>query len=163
MKNTIILGIAEQIVEDMKSLNQILFQLGDNFNVLSFETEVLHEMPQTIDEKIKELINRIEENFNRLCFSIKNEMKIEPINQDNMNRIILNITTQYLFISANNKLDNVIRKNYTIGLNRISLAFNNLSCAINDYNEIAGLKKLPKIQTINELLSIAKQQIISLE
>jgi hypothetical protein len=160
-KNDSILEIAKQVIKDMKTLNRLLFKKQENFNYKA--NNILNEMSQETDTEIRDLINRIEFNLNKISNSIDNKNQVIPYNKEEMDGIMINIMTQYLFTSNNFKSDCGIGENYAVDLNKIHTALNNLNTAINEYNtEIAEKNNWPKIISRNEAFSIAKQQINSL-
>jgi len=157
--NELVIQFAKQIISDMNSLNRILFKLEENFYTHS-KNIILHEMSQEIDEDIRELINRINFNFNNISNAIINENQVEPLNKENMDNIMITIMSQYLFISSNIISNNTIDENYSKEINDIHTALANLANSINIYNDtIASLHNWPIIMTENESFSIAKQQI----
>ena len=155
-----ILEIANQVIKDMRILNQLLFDQGENFD--DKENNQLREMSQKTDNEIKKLMKRIENNLIRIGNAIGNRNQIIPHDKENMDKIMVGIMNQYIFTSNSIISDNILGENYAEDLNKIHSALNNLNDNINRYNtELAKTNNWPKIISTNEALLLAKQQINS--
>jgi hypothetical protein len=163
MENRLVFQLAKQIIDDMSTLNQYLFRVQENFEDSSSKINVIHEIPLMTDVKNKMLVDQIDEKLKKISLALTDESQIEPLNKEDINRIMVEIMIEYCFINMNIKPGGIIGQNYTSSLDRIRTAISGLSLAIDEYNVIAGIKDWPRIQSNYESLSMAKQQILSLE
>ena len=159
-QNRDILEIAKQVIKDMRALNRLLFKKNENFSFKA--NNILHEMSDETDSDIQELITRIENNLNEISIAIGNTLQVIPHNKEQMDNIMIGIMTQYIFTSNSIQFDSGLGEIYSVDLNRIHTALNNLNENINRYNtEVADENNYPKILSRNEALSLAKQRLNS--
>ena len=158
-----ILELGRKVVEDFESLNQILFQLAENFCDPRYKNGVLREMSKATDAKVRKLMNKIDLNLRRIADAIINEGRITPLDENDMDDVMVNIMFQYLVTSMNVKSNATIGENYSKEINEIHAALGELARSINDYNTMADSKRWPRIKTENEAFSTAKQRINSEE
>jgi hypothetical protein len=141
--NDSIIETAKQIIKDMRTLNGLFFKIGPNFHL---EGEPLREISQETDESIKILINKIELNLKTITAAIPDKIQIEHFDKIEIDKIMVGIMGEYIFISGHIQIDNIFDENYSTELNKIHTALNNFTDAINQYNtEVADVKNLPKI------------------
>jgi hypothetical protein len=160
LSNEDILNLGYQVIKDFETLNELLFDLNDDFSFSSDKQSNLREMSQETDRKIRKLISKIENNINKINEAIRSSIQIGPLKKEEMDQIMVNIMAQYLFTSRGITTDSAAGENYSIELNEIHSALNNLTDAINVYNsEGAVPNNWPRIQSINNAFEIAKQQI----
>jgi len=149
--------LVEQLYKEMRALSSLFMTLPDNF-ISDFESNAL-EISEARDKEIREQIDRIEQKLNEIS---TNDTQTEPLNQDSMNKTMVDIMVEYNFIHAAIMLRSESKgsRDYTMGLNKIKTAFKNFAGAIDKYNEIATSKNWPMVQSLNESLSIAQQSTL---
>ena len=156
------LKLTEQLISDMRTLNNLFFFDKDESFVSDFNSNAL-KISQATDIKIQEQIDRIEQRLNETSAALANENQTGPLNQEIMNERTVAIMEEYLAISGSITLRSESKgsRDYTVGLNRIQTALKNFARAIDTYNETAVSKNWPMIQSLFESQSIAKQRFDS--
>jgi hypothetical protein len=161
LSNEEILKRGEQIVQDIKSLNELLFSVEEDFSLISKKPTIFREMSQEANKRAKTLIEKIEKNINTINEAIKNTEQLIPLDQKGMDGVMVKIMTQYVFTSNELSIENISGENHALNFNSIHTALNNLSKAIDKYNEdVASIHNWPKIKSINETLTLVKQQLV---
>ena len=157
--NKPVIKLVEELAEDMRDLSNIFLRMDDRL-VSDFKSNALF-ISQATDKKIKKQIDRVEQKLNEISAVLTNESKIEPINQDSINKKTVEIIFEYPFIAGHITLRSKSKgsRDYTVGLNRIQTALKKFANAIDRYNEIAVSRNWPIVQSFNESVSIAEERI----
>ena len=158
-ENKLVLNLTDELKKDMRTLNNLFFFDKDESFISDFQSNALI-ISQTTDKKIKKQIDQIEQKINEINAALTSETQIDPLNQDGINKNMVDIMSEYSYIGASITLRGESKgsRDYTIGLNRIQSALKNLAHAIDRYNETAVSRKWPMIQSLHESQSMAKQQ-----
>ena len=155
-----VLNLTEQLIIDMRTLNNLFFFEKDESFISDFNSNALI-ISQVTDKKIRKQIDRIEQKINEISTAITNEAQTEPLNQDSINEKMVVIMTEYSAISGSIILRSECKesRDYTAGLKKIQTALKTIACAIDRYNEIAVIRNWPIIQSLNDSQSIARKRI----
>ena len=153
------LKLTGQLIKDMRTLNHFFFFDKDESFISDFQSNALV-ISQATDKKIKRRIDRIEQKLNQISAALTGEIQNEPLNQDSINKNMVDIMSEYSYIGASITLRSESKgsRDYTVGLNRIQTALKNLARAIDSYNETAVTRNWPVIQSLYQSRSMARQQ-----
>jgi hypothetical protein len=141
--------IAQEVIEDFRSLNQILFKLQEDFS-LPGDRKKLREMSAQTDEEIRPLMGRIAGNIRKLNGTLRKEVHVLPHDKEDMDRAMIRIMNQYMAMSVSIQLDASKGELYAAELNEIHSSLKELSDALNGYNEMAKVKGWPELMSENE-------------
>jgi hypothetical protein len=154
-----VIGLGKKVIEDLRSLNRILFKLAENFG--SENTSMMEMSAQTCYE-IWCLKDKIARNLKTMAVEIETRNQMIPYNKDGVDKVMIKIMSQYAFASVNIELNASVGERFSKELNEIYSSLNELSTAINAYNLLAVERNWPVLLTENEALAEAKKVINSI-
>jgi hypothetical protein len=144
----------KKVIEDLRSLNRILFMLAENFGI---ENTSMMEMSAQTGYEIWGLMDKIAGNLKAMAVEIETRNLMTPYNKDGVDKVIIKIMFQYAIASVSIELNASVGERYSKELNGIYSSLNELSTAINDYNLLAAERNWPVLLTENEALAEAKK------
>jgi len=160
---TKIIETGKKIIEDFRTLNQILFKLQENF---SLKDKKLREMSEQTNNEIRGLMDRIALNL-KVIGNVLEKVppeQVAPYSKEDMDTIMIRIMNQYMTTSVNIQIDSLNGKLYVTELNEIHSSLKDLSIALNNYNTLAKDKGWPELMSESEAFAEAKRlvQLINL-
>ena len=107
----------KKVIEDLRSLNSILFKLQENFGI---ENTSIMEMSAQTSYEIWCLMDKIARNLRTMAVEIETRNQMIPYNKDGVDKVMIKIMFQYAIASLSIELNASVGEKYSKELNEIS-------------------------------------------